>query len=115
MRKIFVVLALVVGLAACATERVSVYNGCAGSYLRITDGRGHQLVERLEFGARVSIDLKGVSGEYNRLILNADGFRVSDGRPLGATSRTFSASGRGGSTAPETYWNIQSLPGGCQR
>lgn len=111
MRRLFLVLATL-GLVGCASEKVSVYNGCAGSYLRLSDGSGHVLVSRLEYGGRAALELHGASGEYNQILVNADGFRVSDNRPLGATSRTFSQSGSG-ITAPESAWNIEWLPGGC--
>jgi len=111
MRRIFLIIATL-GLVGCASERVSIYNGCPGSWGRVTDGRSHVLVARLEYGARVSVDLHGVSGEYNQILINVDGFRVGDNRPLGAVSRTFSQSGRG-VTTPESALNINSFPGGC--
>ena len=111
MRRLFLILA-VLGLSGCVSEKVSIYNRCAGSYLRITDVNSHVLVSRLEYGGRAGLELHGASGESNQIIVNADGFRVSDNRPPGATSKTFSQSGRG-TTAPESAWNITHLPGGC--
>jgi hypothetical protein len=96
-------------------DHMSVYNGCAGSWMRITDGQNHVLNPRLEFGERMSVTYnRPAQNDYNTRVLNADGFRMDNNRPLGAVSYNFTLSGGTNVTGPrENEWNVSWLPLGC--
>jgi hypothetical protein len=104
-------------LSACSQQAVSIYNGCPGTYARITDGQNRVLNERLGSGERMSVNLTGTSGQYNQIVLNADGFRKDNNKPLGAVSNYYNPSNNGnGVTSPsnnQQSWNIYSFPLGC--
>jgi len=96
-----------------------IYNGCAGSLIRVVDGRGSVLAENLPYGNDTSVDVRGYSGSTVELL--ATGSEVGTGYPLGSvsTSRYIPRSGGwGGITGPSQLepWRINSLHGGrgCQ-
>ncbi len=115
VRMLFACFIVVFATACKKSEMVSIYNGCIGSWMRITDGQNRIVTEKLTFGARISVEYpRPPEGSYNQRVLNADGFRLDNNEPLGATSYTFSLYGDANITGPrENAWNITSLPRGC--
>ncbi len=119
MRRLFLILTMGASLTACEQEQLSVSNLCFGSWVKITDGRGHVRVNRLDYGALpAAISLEGAA-DGQQLALTATGFSQEDNRPLG--SATYTTYVGGGPTGPrQTTWQITYLQttdprGGCGR
>jgi len=113
--KPYVLFLMMLFLVACGDDHMSVYNGCSGTWARISDGRGNILNPKLKFGERMSIEYpRPAQNEYSSRVLNADGFRLDNNEPLGAVSYTFTLNGDVNITGPrENSWNITYFPGGC--
>ena len=121
MKKLTTLLFLVMLTAACSNKPFVIYNGCKGSWLRVRDGRGTLLLERLEYGKEGVPDLEGQAGRNVELI--ALGFELGSDRPLGSatTSRYIPNSNSGVITGPTQMqpWEVTSLSssdsnGGCR-
>lgn len=114
-------LVLLVALVASACERpLMVYNGCNGSWVRVHDGRGNLLVEKLVYGQERELDVRGYAGGNIELL--AVGFDLNNNRPLGSATTSRYIPNRSGSYGPTQMhpWEITSLytsdpNGGCQR
>jgi hypothetical protein len=85
-----VALVCIVSLAtsSCADmAHVSVVNYCHEAWFVISHYKenGVRIIAspRLEVGQVVDIDYRGVSGQSQKFLLMADGYRVSGNRPLG--------------------------------
>ena len=120
MRKMLLVALLtVVTLGACSPqENVSIYQGCACAWVRITDGRLRAKIERLDWGGRARVGLTGDSNSSNQMVLSADFFRVGDNKPLGTESRTFFPMSGSGVGVQETNWDLscpQQVQNTCSR
>jgi len=119
--RLLLVLVMVAGLTACEQEQLSVSNLCFGSWVKVTDGRGHVRVNRLDYSALpAAISLEGAA-DGQQLALTATGFSQVDNRPLGSTTYTTYVGGGGTPTGPrQTTWQMTYLQttdprGGCQR
>lgn len=122
MRKVFLVIfVILIALATGACSRdMMIYNGCNGSWVRVHDGRGNLLVDRLDYGLETTVDVRGYSGSIVEFL--AAGFELRTNRPLGSatTSRHIPYSGGGSAMGPSQIppWEIIYLyttdqNGGC--
>jgi len=112
--KYFSLLFVVCLLVACESQRISIVNDCPGAWVRIMDGENHVIRDALMPSERISVPLTGNPEYSTQFLLAADGFRISDGKPLGSQSRTFSVGGNGGPTGVrQEEWRIDWLPQGC--
>src|SRR3989344_6158103 len=118
MKRLFVLGLIAVAVSGCAKSMV-VYNGCNGSWLRVSDGQGRLLVGRLNYGLETTVDISGYSGSNIQLF--AAGFELVTNRPLGSTTTSRYISSSGSPTGPSLQpWQITSLQssdpnGGCRR
>lgn len=121
MKKLFLAALVALATGACGQPFV-IYNGCNGSWVRISDGRGNLLTERLEYGREITVDARGYSGSTVEFL--AAGFELRTNRPLGSatTSRHIPYSGYGLAMGPSqippweiTYLYTTDRDGGCRR
>lgn len=118
--KRFLLLVFVLSLCACTQRPLIIHNNCKGSWVRVREG-DNILIQRLDYGQEVEVEVEGYRGRT--MYLYANGFRLSDNKPLGGveTTRTIPNSG-GFITSPSDIepWQINYLittdsEGGCQR
>lgn len=120
MKKVIMLVAVVM-LMACSSQPLIVHNNCKGSWVRVREGDGNILVQRLDYGQEVAIEVDGMRGRT--VYLYANGFRLTDNKPLGGTetSRYIPDSGGFVTSPSDIYpWRIDFLystdpNGGCQR
>ncbi|OHB14460.1 MAG: hypothetical protein A3G05_02580 [Candidatus Zambryskibacteria bacterium RIFCSPLOWO2_12_FULL_45_14] len=119
MRKLFLALLLAVAVSGCARQLV-IYNACDGSWVRVRDGRGNLLVDRLNYGLEATVDVRGYQGSTVEFL--AAGFELGTNRPLGSATTSRSIPRSGGPTGPSQIypWEIRYLyttdrDGGCRR
>jgi len=107
--------AISLAVAGCVKlATLSVKNDCAGAWIHASTA-GHTLIDRLDFGDRVSVGLNGMIDRNNEVIVEIDIYRVGDNYPLGSDSRTFSIGNTSGMVEPDDQyaWDITYAPGGC--
>lgn len=119
MVRIWLVLLVVVISSACSRKPEDfpfmVYNGCNGSWLRVSDANGNLLINRLDYGQEKAANVMAYKGSWVTFL--AVGFELATGRPLGSTTTTRFINGNysGGSfsfTSPTNAlepWQITSL------
>ncbi len=121
MIRLFVLAFTALVVSGC-DRPLMIYNGCTGSWVRVHDGRGQLLVNRLEYGLETAVNVDGYQG--SNISLLAVGFEPGTNRPLGSatTTRYIPRSGWENSTGPSQLqpWEIRSLQttdpnGGCRR
>ena|SRR3989344_6806583 len=121
MTRGLLVILVALAVEGCAQPLV-IYNGCNGSWVRVHDGRGQLLIDRLDYGLETTVDVDGYRGSTIQLL--AAGFELKTNRPLGSatTSRHIPNSGGGTIVGPSQLyaWQILNLyttdpKGGCRR
>lgn len=123
-KKLFLVafMVLTTSVTVACDRPMMVYNGCGGSWVRVHDGRGNLLIDRLNYGLESAVDVDGYEGSTIELL--AAGFDLKTNKPLGSavTSRSIPYSGFGTMVGPSQIppWQITSLyttdsDGGCRR
>lgn len=110
------VLAALILLSMGCERRFIIYNACKGSWVKVREGRGEYIVDRLPYGQSAAPDIRGASGRSVELL--AEGFSLRDNRPLGYSSTTIYIPKGGSITGPSQIrsWEITWLyPEGCER
>ena len=108
-------------MAACTPRDAVVYNGCSGSWIRVDDGKGRVLADRINFGQEGIVDIQGYQG--SSVTLFAAGFDLFNNRPLGsAQSSVHIPRWNGSGSGPDQFrvWEVTYLyssesNSGCRR
>ena len=107
MKKMFGVLWILIILTGCVQEDVTLINLCEGTWVRVSDGESDVRIPRLDFGQRGYIGLSGQSRGYNRMVLVADFYQLSDGKFVGTVNRRFSPRSGTSTGLQETAWDLK--------
>ncbi len=113
MRNLFLALALVLVVGCDAQQDLIISNDYQGSYVRVIDHENRIVVERLDYGQSVAVEVSGIKTYSNttssthEVVLTANGYRKSDNCPLGSTTyRNSFQSGQGITGVSADSWHI---------
>jgi hypothetical protein len=97
---------LVAVFTSCDQLELTIKNDCPGVQFVVSDGKYNVIDYHLMPGERIPVGLKGTAGVSNRLVINLDAYRISDGETLGSASRTFTVGSRDPTSVQQEAWNV---------